>query len=68
MRAVVLTNSQIFPETKGRTLEEIAIVFDGKVAEPEVHRRMTVETGLKGHATDVTEEHKEYARSPRHLA
>lgn len=37
----------LFPETKGRTLEEIAIVFDGREAETEVHRRVSVGVGVK---------------------
>ncbi|KAJ4352494.1 uncharacterized protein N0V89_007842 [Didymosphaeria variabile] len=47
----------LFPETKGRTLEEIAIVFDGEAAEPEVHRRVSVAKELKVHASDDTEKH-----------
>lgn len=51
---------QLFPETKGRTLEEIAVVFDGEAAEPEIHRRMSAGIELKGDATVVTEKHKEH--------
>jgi hypothetical protein len=32
----------LFPETKGRTLEEIAKVFDGEAAEPEVFRQASL--------------------------
>lgn len=32
----------LFPETKGRTLEEIAMVFDGEAAVPEANRRLSV--------------------------
>ncbi|ORY09612.1 aflYb/ hxtA/ putative hexose transporter [Clohesyomyces aquaticus] len=32
----------LFPETKGHTLEEIAMVFDGDDAVPDVHRRLSV--------------------------
>lgn len=32
----------LFPETKGRSLEEIAEVFDGPAAETEAHRRASV--------------------------
>lgn len=44
----------LFPETKGRSLEEIAEVFDGPVAETEAHRSASValsiakEGGLEG--------------------
>ncbi|KAI9735938.1 MAG: hypothetical protein M1834_001404 [Cirrosporium novae-zelandiae] len=34
----------LFPETKGRTLEEIAVVFDGIGAQPEAVRRLSVVT------------------------
>ena len=37
-----LTVTQVFPETKGRTLEEVATVFDGEVAETNVHRRISL--------------------------
>jgi hypothetical protein len=32
----------LFPETKGRTLEEIAKVFDGEAAEAEVFRQASL--------------------------
>lgn len=32
----------MFPETKGRTLEEIAVVFDGEIAHTAVHRRLCI--------------------------
>lgn len=32
----------LFPETKGRTLEEIANVFDGETAEAEVFREASL--------------------------
>lgn len=32
----------LFPETKGRTLEEIAKVFDGDAAETEVFRQASI--------------------------
>ncbi|KAK0926037.1 hypothetical protein LTR29_017948 [Friedmanniomyces endolithicus] len=32
----------LFPETKGRTLEEIASVFDGQAAETDAFRRASV--------------------------
>jgi hypothetical protein len=47
---------QLFPETKGRTLEEIAIVFDGEAAEPGAHRRMSGGVELK---SDDTDKHSE---------
>jgi len=34
----------LFPETKGRSLEEIAEVFDGPAAETEAHRQASVAT------------------------
>lgn len=47
----------LFPETKGRSLEEIAEVFDGPAAETEAHRQASVATleGLKGSSGMVTE-------------
>lgn len=40
----------LFPETKGRSLEEIAEVFDGPAAETEAHRQASIVTieGQKG--------------------
>lgn len=44
----------LFPETQGRSLEEIAEVFDGPAAETEAHRRASIAAsvgaieGLKG--------------------
>ena len=32
----------LFPETKGRSLEEIAEVFDGPAAETEAHRQASI--------------------------
>lgn len=37
----------LFPETKGRTLEEIAKVFDGDAAETEVFRQASIDMDLK---------------------
>jgi sugar porter (SP) family MFS transporter len=37
-----LTHNQLFPETKGRTLEEIAQVFDGNEATTDVQRRLSL--------------------------
>lgn len=51
----------LFPETKGRSLEEIAEVFDGPAAETEAHRRASVAAsvatleGLKGASGMITE-------------
>lgn len=51
----------LFPETKGRSLEEIAEVFDGPGAETEAHRRVSVAVSvatvenLKGDAGIVGE-------------
>lgn len=40
----------LFPETKGRTLEEIAKVFDGEAAETEVFRQASVDLDEKERA------------------
>lgn len=47
----------LFPETKGRSLEEIAEVFDGPAAETEAHRQASIATieGLKGGVDTVSE-------------
>lgn len=37
----------LFPETKGRTLEEIAKVFDGDAAETEVFRQASLDLTVK---------------------
>ena len=37
----------LFPETKGRTLEEIAQVFDGESAETEVFRQASLDLDEK---------------------
>ena len=37
----------LFPETKGRTLEEIAEVFDGVAAETEVFRQASLDLTAK---------------------
>ncbi|KAF2661041.1 general substrate transporter [Lophiostoma macrostomum CBS 122681] len=42
--AMILIIYFLFPETKGRTLEEIALVFDGEQATTEVQRRLSVAT------------------------
>lgn len=51
----------LFPETQGRSLEEIAEVFDGPAAETEAHRNASIAIsvatieGLKGNAATVDE-------------
>ncbi|KAJ4301733.1 hypothetical protein N0V90_003826 [Kalmusia sp. IMI 367209] len=58
----------LFPETKGRTLEEIAIVFDGEDAETMVHRRVSLGIEPKGGLIDTTKEshmHKEFTKPGR---
>jgi hypothetical protein len=42
----------LFPETKGRTLEEIAKVFDGDAAEPDVFRQASLDLDVKERATE----------------
>ena len=37
----------LFPETKGRTLEEIAKVFDGEAAETQVFRQASLDLDEK---------------------
>lgn len=37
----------LFPETKGRTLEEIAKVFDGEAVETEVFRQASIDLDEK---------------------
>lgn len=37
----------LFPETKGRTLEEIAKVFDGEAAETAAFRQASLDMTLK---------------------
>ncbi|KAK7179854.1 hypothetical protein DPSP01_004595 [Paraphaeosphaeria sporulosa] len=58
----------LFPETKGRTLEEIAVVFDGEAADPEVHRRVSVGMEVKGDPGHMTEKHREHARQGPQVA
>ncbi|QIX02404.1 hypothetical protein AMS68_007921 [Peltaster fructicola] len=41
-----------FPETKGRTLEEIATVFDGSAAEPDIFRRASIAVAETGSARE----------------
>ena len=42
----------LFPETKGRTLEEIAKVFDGEVAEAEIFRHASLGLDEKERAVE----------------
>ena len=42
----------LFPETKGRTLEEIAEVFDGEAAETQVFRQASLDLTVKGAALE----------------
>ena len=42
----------LFPETKGRTLEEIAKVFDGETAEMEVFRQASLDLDEKERAVE----------------
>lgn len=42
LAAMIPTIYFLFPETKGRTLEEIAMVFDGAKAETEAHRNASI--------------------------
>jgi hypothetical protein len=42
----------LFPETKGRTLEEIAKVFDGEAAETEVYRQASIDLNEKERAEE----------------
>ena len=42
----------LFPETKGRTLEEIAKVFDGEAAETEVFRQASIALDEKERAEE----------------
>lgn len=39
LAAMIVIIYFVFPETKGRSLEEIAVIFDGERAETEAHRR-----------------------------
>lgn len=41
----------LFPETKGRTLEEIATVFDGEVAETAAFRRASIAASVRDHTS-----------------
>lgn len=47
LAAMIPTIYFLFPETKGRTLEEIAKVFDGEAAETEVYRQASVDMEMK---------------------
>jgi hypothetical protein len=42
----------LFPETKGRTLEEIAKVFDGDAAEPEGFGQTFVDADMREHTEE----------------
>lgn len=50
LSAMIPTIWFLFPETKGRTLEEIAIVFDGEKAETKVFRRTSVAASIENPA------------------
>lgn len=61
---------QLFPETKGRTLEEIAVVFDGAEADTRVHRGVSVSTSSRAEKAGSEEEsqmRKEFVK-PEHLS
>ncbi|KAF2717454.1 general substrate transporter [Polychaeton citri CBS 116435] len=65
LAAMVPTIWFLFPETKGRTLEEIAIVFDGERAQSDAFRRASVQAykcdslkDLKAVIEDVTHTEK----------
>jgi hypothetical protein len=53
----------LFPETKGRSLEEIAEVFEGPAVETEAHRQASIATieRLKGFETVEETEFREKA-------
>jgi MFS family permease len=52
LAAMIPTIYFLFPETKGRTLEDIAKVFDGDVAEPEGFRQTSVDADMRERAEE----------------
>lgn len=52
LTAMIPTIYFLFPETKGRTLEEIAKVFDGEAADTEVFRQASLGLDEKERAVE----------------
>jgi len=53
----------LFPETKGRTLEEISTVFDGESAVPAAERRLSLAQGQVGPIAEKSSLHREFLKA-----